>query len=74
MKTITAKIVGLPTDLDMVSICAISSATNKAIKGNVLTATWVIETSDYLEALEEVQESINIEEIEKFNCELIKIK
>lgn len=73
MKTITAKITGRPIDLEMVSTCAISSASVKRISGNVLTAIWICEENDYTKALEDCMESVNIQEIENFDCELLKM-
>ncbi len=60
-------------NLKTANVFAIHLASERKLKGNKLDVLYICETDDYEQAIQDVQESINLEELEFCRCELLSI-
>jgi len=71
--TITVTFRGKPEDLKNANVFAIHSASRRHLVGDRLTAIYVCETDDYDTAMDRVHDAIDVDQVERFHCELVSI-
>lgn len=71
--TITATIQGEPENLRDASVCAVRFASTRRFADHRLTVRYICETEDYEAALTQAMENIDLEQVERFDCELVSI-
>lgn len=70
MTTITAKFRGKHEDLEMLILCAIKNISTKTLIGNSLIVSWIFESNDKEQALTESMDSVNMRQVDLWNCEV----
>ena len=73
MQTITVVIQGQIENLKDASMLGVHFASTKRIQGDKLTASFICETEDREQALQETMECINLQELERCECDLLSI-
>lgn len=63
MTQIKAVFSGKTHDLEMALFCAIKYASHKNIIGTQLHVTWICETEDYEEALQDCMDSVRMDQL-----------
>lgn len=73
MTTITVQLQGKLENLKDALVCAAHYSSTSIIVGNVLTLSYICETSDRDQAVSNTQDCIDPEQIESLNVELVSI-
>lgn len=73
MTTIKAKFKGQDLDLRMLLTVAIKFNSDAKIEGNTLTVIWHCEETDYIKALKDCMDCIDLNQVKNWNCEGISI-
>lgn len=73
MTTITVQLQGNPENLKDVLVWAVHYYSAKKIVKNLLILTYIWEEKDPDKALEGTQDCIDLDELDKFNVELVSI-
>ena len=73
MTTINAHFTGQPSNLEMFNFSGIKFPSSTACRNGNLIVSWTLETEDYNQALEEVHNSIDLDQAELWSCDLITL-
>jgi hypothetical protein len=73
MTTITVQLKGKPDDLKDALVWAVHYYSAKKIVKNLLTLTYIWEEKNFDKAFEGTQDCISLDELDKFDIELVSI-